>query len=138
MGKDSTDIMTIKEVAEYLGISQPSIYKLVQSGAISGWKSGRRWEFLRSEIELWKQKKLSEQICGLIKPVKQRIVQTISPRKHLKEVRFADDKTILLLPRSACIGKGDQVELSENAAWVICKMHQMRSPNNSLPKLEFP
>lgn len=121
MGKDSTEIMTIKEVAEYLGISQPSIYKLVQSGAISGWKSGRRWEFLRSEIELWKQKNLSEQICGLIKPVKQRIVQTIVPRKHLKEVRFTDDETTLLLPRSACIGKGDQVELSESAAWVICK-----------------
>ncbi len=121
MGKDSTDIMTIKEVAEYLGISQPSIYKLVQNGAISGWKSGRRWEFLRSEIELWKQKNLSEQICGLIKPVRQRTVQTIAPRKHLKEVRFADDETTLLLPRSACIGKGDQVELSENAAWVICK-----------------
>lgn len=121
MGKDSTDIMTIKEVAEYLGISQPSIYKLVQSGAISGWKSGRRWEFLRSEIELWKQKNLSEQICGSIKPVRQRTVQTITPRKHLKEVRFADNETTLLLPRSACIGKGDQVELSENAAWVICK-----------------
>jgi len=113
--------MTIKEVAECLGISQPSIYKLVQSGAISGWKSGRRWEFLRSEIELWKQKNLSEETCGLIKPVKQRIVQTIFPRKHLKEVRFTDDETTLLLPRSACIGKGDQVEFSENAASVICK-----------------
>jgi len=121
MSKDSTDIMTIKEVAECLGISQPSIYKLVQSGAISGWKSGRRWEFLRSEIELWKQKNLSEETCGLIKPVKQRIVQTIFPRKHLKEVRFTDDETTLLLPRSACIGKGDQVEFSENAASVICK-----------------
>lgn len=121
MGKDSTEIMTIKEVAEYLGISQPSVYKLVHDGQISGWKSGRRWEFLKSEIELWKQKNLSDQSCGLIKPVRRRIVQTIVPRKHLKEVRFADDETTLLLPRSACIGKGNQVELSENAAWVICK-----------------
>lgn len=121
MGKDSTEIMTTKEVAEYLGISQPSVYKLIQNGAISGWKSGRRWEFFKSEIELWKQKNLSDQSCGLIKPVRRRIVQTIVPRKHLKEVRFADDETTLLLPRSACIGKGDQVELSENAAWVICK-----------------
>jgi excisionase family DNA binding protein len=121
MGKDSTDIMTIKEVAEYLEISQPSVYKLVQNGKISGWKSRRRWEFLRSKIELWKQENLTKQSYGLEKPVRQRTVQTIAPRKHLKEVRFADDETILLLPRSACIGKGDQVELSENAAWVICK-----------------
>ena len=121
MGKDSTEIMTIKEVAEYLGISQSSIYKLVQNRAISGWKSGRRWEFVRSEIELWKQKNLSNQSYRLIKPVQGRIVQIIAPRKHLKEVRFTDDETTLLLPRSACIGKGDQVELNENAAWVICE-----------------
>jgi excisionase family DNA binding protein len=122
MGKDPTEIMTIKEVAEYLGISQPSIYRLAQNGAISGWKSGRRWEFLRSEIELWKQNNLSEQSCGLIqKPLRQRIVQTIAPRKHLKEVRFADDDATLLLPRSACIAKGDQVELTESAAWVVCR-----------------
>lgn len=121
MGKDPTDIMTIKEVAEYLGISQPSIYKIVQTGEISGWKSGRRWEFFRSEIELWKQKNSSEKICGTIKPIKQRTVQTISPRKHLKEVRFADDETALLLPRSACIAKGDQVELTESTAWVVCR-----------------
>jgi excisionase family DNA binding protein len=121
MGKDSTETMTIKEVAEYLGISQQSVYKFVQNGAISGWKSGRRWNFLRSEIEVWQQENVSKQSCGSEKPVRQRIVQTIAPRKHLKEVRFADDNTTLLLPRSACIAKGDQVELTESAAWVVCR-----------------
>ncbi len=122
MGKDSTDIMTLKEVAGYLGISQPSVYKLVQNGAISGWKFGRRWEFLRSEIELYKQKNLSGQSCRLIKQhVRQGIVQTIAPRKHLKEVRFADNNTTLLLPRSACVAKNDKVELAESAAWVVCR-----------------
>ncbi|WP_404786908.1 GNAT family N-acetyltransferase [Altericista sp. CCNU0014] len=122
MGIDSTENMTVKQVAEYLGISQPSVYTLVQNGAIFGWKYGQRWEFLRSEIETWKHKNLSEQSCSLMqKPVRQRIVQMIAPRKHLKEVRFADDDTTLLVPRSACITKGDQVELTESAAWVICK-----------------
>lgn len=36
-------------------------------------------------------------------------------------MRFVDDDATLLLPRSACIAKGDQVELAENAAWVVCR-----------------
>jgi excisionase family DNA binding protein len=121
MGIDSREIITIRQVAEYLEISQQSVYKLIQNGEISGWKSGQRWNFLRSEIELWKQENLTKQSCGLDKPVRQRIVQAIAPRQHLKEVRFADDNTTLLLPRSACIAKGDQVELTESAAWVVCR-----------------
>jgi excisionase family DNA binding protein len=122
MGKDSIEIMTIKEVAEYLGISQPSIYKLLKNGEISGCKSGRRWEFFRPEVEFWKQKNLIERSCrSTQKHIKKRIVQSIISRKHLKEVRFVDDETTLFLPRSACIAKGNDVELSEGEAWVICK-----------------
>lgn len=48
-------------------------------------------------------------------------VQKISPCQHLKKVHFTDGNTTLLLPRSACVAKGDQVELTESNAWVICQ-----------------
>lgn len=121
MDKNSTDIMTAKEVAAYLGVSQPYVYKLVQNEAIPGWKSGQRWKFFKSKIEFWKQKNIIDKNNLVQNPARQGIVHVIAPRKHLKEVRFADDGATLLLPRSACIAKGDQVELTESGAWVVCR-----------------
>lgn len=77
---------------------------------------------MKPELEPWKQKNLSEQNLNSIqKPKKRLIVRTINPHKHLKEICSADDNTTLLLPRSACVAKGDQLELTESAAWVVCR-----------------
>lgn len=41
--KESSKIMTITEVAEYLKISEVTTYKLVQSGSLPSFKIGRSW-----------------------------------------------------------------------------------------------
>ena len=48
-----TDIMTIKEVAEYLKIKEKTAYKLVAEGDIPGSKVGGSWRFRRGEIDAW-------------------------------------------------------------------------------------
>lgn len=48
-----TDIMTIKEVAEYLKLTEKTAYRLVAEGKIPGFKVGGAWRFRKSEIDRW-------------------------------------------------------------------------------------
>lgn len=49
----NTDIMTIKEVAEYLKLTEKTAYRLAAEGKVPGFKVGGSWRFKRSEIEKW-------------------------------------------------------------------------------------
>lgn len=48
-----TDVMTVREVAEYLKVKERTIYRLVAKGGIPAFKVGGSWRFRRSEIEAW-------------------------------------------------------------------------------------
>ncbi len=48
-----TDIMTIREVADYLKLTEKTAYRLAAEGKIPGFKVGGSWRFRRSEIEKW-------------------------------------------------------------------------------------
>ncbi|MGS2723002.1 methylation-associated defense system helix-turn-helix domain-containing protein MAD1 [Porticoccus sp. GXU_MW_L64] len=49
----NNDIMTVKEVAEYLKITEKTAYRLTAEGKIPGFKVGGAWRFRRTEIEIW-------------------------------------------------------------------------------------
>lgn len=46
-------ILTIKEVASYLKVTEKSIYRLLSQGKFPGFKVGGTWRFKQSEIERW-------------------------------------------------------------------------------------
>jgi len=48
-----SDIMTLKEVAAYLKITEKTAYRLTAEGKIPGFKVGGAWRFKRGEIESW-------------------------------------------------------------------------------------
>lgn len=48
-----SDIMTIKEVADYLKLNEKTAYRLVLDGKIPGFKVGGSWRFRKSQIEEW-------------------------------------------------------------------------------------
>jgi len=48
-----TDVMTVREVAEYLKVKERTIYRLVAKGGIPAFKVGGSWRFRRAEIEEW-------------------------------------------------------------------------------------
>lgn len=48
-----TDILTIREVAEYLKLNEKTTYRLVADGKIPGFKVGGAWRFRLTEIERW-------------------------------------------------------------------------------------
>ena len=48
-----TDVMTVREVAEYLKVQARTIYRLVANGEIPGFKVGGFWRFRKGEIDQW-------------------------------------------------------------------------------------
>ena len=52
--KDQThDVLTIEQAAEYLQISQSTLYKEAQKGKIPCKKIGKRWRFHRDALAKW-------------------------------------------------------------------------------------
>lgn len=49
----TSDIMTIKEVASYLKLTEKTAYRLAGDGKIPGFKVGASWRFRKSEIDRW-------------------------------------------------------------------------------------
>ena len=47
------DIMTLREVAEYLGCSKFTVYNLVKHGEFPAFRLGRDWRLRRSDIDKW-------------------------------------------------------------------------------------
>ena len=52
----NTDIMTIKEVAAYLKLTEKTAYRLAAEGKIPGFKVGGSWRFKMADIETWIEK----------------------------------------------------------------------------------
>ena len=46
-------MMSIKDVADFLKLNQTTIYAWAQQGILPGYKLGRTWRFLRSDLETW-------------------------------------------------------------------------------------
>jgi excisionase family DNA binding protein len=51
------EIMTIRNVAAYLKITEKTAYRLVSEKKIPGFKVGGSWRFNRSEIQDWAKAK---------------------------------------------------------------------------------
>jgi PTS system nitrogen regulatory IIA component len=56
----SNDILTIEEVANYLRVSERTVYEWAQKGEIPAGKIGTAWRFKKTEIERWVNERLPE------------------------------------------------------------------------------
>ena len=45
--------MTVREVAEYLRLAEITIYRLAEAHDLPGFKAGRQWRFIKSEVDQW-------------------------------------------------------------------------------------
>jgi len=51
------EILTIKQVSEYLQVNERTIYKLAKSGDIPSFKIGGQWRFKQADIDNWIERK---------------------------------------------------------------------------------
>ena len=47
------EVLTIKEVAEYLKVNERTIYRLAASNELPGFRVGNAWRFKRSDLDTW-------------------------------------------------------------------------------------
>ena len=51
------EILTLKEVAEYLKLAEKTAYRLAAEGKLPGFKVGGSWRFRKVDIEQWIEEK---------------------------------------------------------------------------------
>lgn len=56
------EILTLKEVAQYLKLAEKTAYRLAADGKLPGFKVGGSWRFKKDDIEAWimEQKKMGQ------------------------------------------------------------------------------
>lgn len=47
------DVLTIREVTDYLKVNEKTVYGLAQKRRIPGFKVGGRWRFRREDLDAW-------------------------------------------------------------------------------------
>lgn len=53
-------IMTVRELAEYLKIAEKTAYRFASEGKVPGFKVGGAWRFRKAEVDRWiKEQELS-------------------------------------------------------------------------------
>jgi excisionase family DNA binding protein len=59
-------LMTVEEVADYLRVTEKTIYRLLKRGSISATKVGRQWRFDRASIDKWLHQKSAETKANIL------------------------------------------------------------------------
>jgi excisionase family DNA binding protein len=49
----NNDVLTIREVADYLKVNEKTVYSLAQRRRIPGFKVGGQWRFRREDLDAW-------------------------------------------------------------------------------------
>ena len=50
---ESFTILTVREVAEYLRLSQAKVYRLAKDGSLPVFRIGKAWRFRRDLLDEW-------------------------------------------------------------------------------------
>ena len=66
------EVLSIKQVAEFLQMDERTIYKLAKQGDIPSFKVSNQWRFLKKDIESWIEQKKSEVRGKTEKPLKEK------------------------------------------------------------------
>ncbi|MCG7876038.1 MAG: helix-turn-helix domain-containing protein [Candidatus Thiodiazotropha endolucinida] len=49
----ANQVLTVKEVAEYLKVNDRTVYRMAANGKIPAFKVGSSWRFKLQELEAW-------------------------------------------------------------------------------------
>jgi len=95
------EIMTLGEIALYLKVSEKTILRMIQKGAIPATKVSSRWRFMRTVIEEWlapRMQAVSEKsLVGIINIAKHPIPlsQLITPARIILDLKPGSKESIL-------------------------------------------
>jgi excisionase family DNA binding protein len=53
------EVMTVKDLSDYLQCNQSTIYRLLKRGELPAFKVGSDWRFMTEEIRTWCKRKMA-------------------------------------------------------------------------------
>ena len=53
---EAREVMNVRQMSAYLGISTDTMYMYASTGLIPSFKLGNRWRFLKSKVDEWMEK----------------------------------------------------------------------------------
>lgn len=56
-----TQIMTLAEIAKYLGVHPMTVYRMLNTGRLPGFKLGRQWRTKKDVLDAWLVTKIHHQ-----------------------------------------------------------------------------
>ena len=59
-GQNHEQIMTLREVAQYLGLHVMTVYKLTREGRVPAAKIGGQWRFKRDVLDGWLESQMHQ------------------------------------------------------------------------------
>jgi excisionase family DNA binding protein len=59
------EILTIREIAEYLKVTERTIYRLASAKQVPAFKIGGSWRFSRQDIDVWIKRQTAEALAGI-------------------------------------------------------------------------
>lgn len=63
--KPAVDILNLDETADYLRVSNQTIYNMIKDGRIKAYKVGREWKFIRTDIMAYLESTSSDRILSM-------------------------------------------------------------------------
>lgn len=60
MSSSDGEILTIKQIATYLKVTERTIYRLAAAKKIPAFKVGGTWRFARQEIDRWIKRQMND------------------------------------------------------------------------------
>lgn len=119
------DILTIDEVADYIRVSQRTVYDWAQKGQIPAGKIGTVWRFKKSEITRW----LNERLCPDSSPninESNIIIKNILSEKRVIFINVNTKREALIM-LSGNLSMAPQIKNSEELEQQILKREELMS-----------
>lgn len=63
--RPALDILNLDETAEYLRVSNQTVYNMIRAGKIKAYKVGREWRFLRADIMAYLNSSSNESVLSM-------------------------------------------------------------------------
>ena len=117
-------ILTIEEVANYLRVSDRTVYDWAQRGEIPAGKIGTVWRFKKSEVEKWVNERLSSS-AGRIKDDIVQVKNILAPNRVIFISQTSRHDALVEL--ATALSSAPQVKRSDELVSEILKREELMS-----------
>ena len=114
MTTPSSELMSLPQVARYLGMAERTIYLWAQQGRIPAFKLGASWRFRKSEIDAWLETQRSgPQVSGDL------LVDPTEPPETKRQIRIEEEEATEALIEACIAFINSTMQSDDRDVWTV-------------------